>query len=378
MRLLHIHSGNLYGGVETLLATLGRSRELAPLEHEAALCSEGRLTQELCVAGVAVYPLGVTRVRNPLTVRRARERLRELLDRRRFDAVACHSAWAMALFGGVIKAACAPLIFWVHGATNGRHWLERWASGTLPDLLLCNSAYTASTIVGLYPRTPREILYLPVTPSPPLDAAARRTIREEFGTPHDALVIAQASRLEQTKGHLVLIEALALLTDLAGWQCWIIGGPQRRGELKYFARLKTRTAELGIAERVRFCGEQSQARRLLAAADIYCQPHTAAEGFGLAFAEAMNAGLPVISTGLGGVAELTGESCGIGVPPNDPGAVATALRALIADPERCARLGRSGAERVRCLCDPRAQILRLAELVATLRGDRAAPAWESL
>ncbi|HLW71091.1 MAG TPA: glycosyltransferase [Candidatus Binataceae bacterium] len=378
MRLLHVHSGNLYGGVETLLTTLARHRKLAPLEHEAALCFESRLAQELCAVGVAIYMLGAARVRNPLTLRRARERLRELLARRRFDAVACHSAWATALFAGVVKAARLPLIFWVHGAATGRHWLDRWASVTQPDLLLCNSAFTASTMTALYPRAPREVLYLPVAPAPPLDVLARSAIREQFGAPDDAIVIAQASRLEETKGHLVLIEALALLANLAGWRCWIIGGPQRPGELKYFARLKARTTELGIAQRVTFCGEQPQAARLLAAADIYCQPHSAAEGFGLAFAEAMSAGLPVISTGLGGVAELIDESCAITVPPNDFAAVATALRALIDDPWRRNRLGASGAQRARLLCDPRAQMVRLAAIVAALSGASAASARVSL
>jgi glycosyltransferase involved in cell wall biosynthesis len=366
VRLLHVHSGNLYGGVETLLATIGRSRGLATLEHEAALCFAGRIARELCAEGVVVHSLGAVRVRNPLTIRRSRGRLRDLLARRGFDAVACHSAWALVLFGGVVKAAGVPLICWIHGAVHGRHWLERWARGTVPDLALCNSAYTASTIAPLYPRTPRETLYLPVAPALPLDAVARGAIREELATPNEAIVIALASRLEEVKGHLVLIEALALLSSLANWRCWIIGGPQRRIELDYFARLKALAAARGIADRVTFCGERPAAARMLAAADIYCQPNTAAEGFGLAFAEAMGAGLPVVTTGLGGVAELIDESCGIRVAPNDPHAVAAALRKLITDPKRRVRLGQHGMARARQLCDPRSQMGRLAGIVARL------------
>jgi len=80
MRLLHIHSGNLYGGVETLLTTLARNRDLFPeLESHFALCFEGRLTDELQLAGAAVHPLAAARISQPLTVMRARRMLKELL-----------------------------------------------------------------------------------------------------------------------------------------------------------------------------------------------------------------------------------------------------------------------------------------------------------
>ena len=52
MRILHLYSGNLYGGIETFLRTLARVQRLSPeLEHEFALCFEGRLSQELREAG---------------------------------------------------------------------------------------------------------------------------------------------------------------------------------------------------------------------------------------------------------------------------------------------------------------------------------------
>ena len=48
VRILHLHSGNLYGGVETLLVTLANLRRLCPtMEPHFALCYEGRLSDEL-------------------------------------------------------------------------------------------------------------------------------------------------------------------------------------------------------------------------------------------------------------------------------------------------------------------------------------------
>lgn len=72
MRVLHINAGNMFGGVETLLTTLARSRALTPdVESEFALCFTGRLSSELAAAGVPVHMLGEVRVRYPLTLMRA-------------------------------------------------------------------------------------------------------------------------------------------------------------------------------------------------------------------------------------------------------------------------------------------------------------------
>src|SRR2546427_11688931 len=75
MRVLHVSSGNLYGGIETLLLTLARHRNLCPgLEQHFALCFEGRLSEELAAVGARVHLLGNVRVRKPLSVWRSRDR----------------------------------------------------------------------------------------------------------------------------------------------------------------------------------------------------------------------------------------------------------------------------------------------------------------
>ena len=368
MRLLHVHSGNLYGGVETLLATLVRFRNIGPLEHEFGLCFDGRIAAELRVEGVTVHRLGEVRVRHPLTVLRARARLRRLIRREPFDGVMCHSAWTMAVFGNVVKSFSLPLIFWLHGPTTGRHWLERWARRVSPDLVLCNSPGTAATLPTLYTDVPYEVLNLPVAVDAlPLDSDERHTIREELGTPDRAVVIAHAGRFEPWKGHRVLLEALALIEDAPDWRCWIISGAQRPVEHQYLEQLRALARRSGIADRVIFCGERSDVARMLAAADIYCQPNTEAEGFGIALVEAMGAGLPVVTSGNGGIAEVIDESCGIRVARNDPRAVANALDLLLGDPVRRAQMGRAGISRATDLCDPHRQIARLASILAGLR-----------
>ena len=76
MRVLHVHSGNLYGGVETFLLSLARFRALAPsMEMSVALTSDDRIAADLRNAGVPVTILGDARISRPLTVARARRAL---------------------------------------------------------------------------------------------------------------------------------------------------------------------------------------------------------------------------------------------------------------------------------------------------------------
>ena len=73
MRVLHVSTGNLYGGIDTLLLTLARHRNLCPgLEQHFALCFEGRLSEELATVGARVHLLGNMRVRKPLSVWRSK------------------------------------------------------------------------------------------------------------------------------------------------------------------------------------------------------------------------------------------------------------------------------------------------------------------
>jgi glycosyltransferase involved in cell wall biosynthesis len=371
MRLLHVHSGNLYGGVETMLSTIARRGRTEPLEHEFALCFEGRLAMDLGACDASLHWLGAAQTRRPLSILRARRRLRDLLRERRYDAAVCHMPWAQALFARTVRASGCPQIFWMHDVATGRHWLEKWARRTRPDLVLCNSDYTAATLPRLYPQAPHELLRYPVAlTAAPRDPARRTALRRHFATPEDAIVIVQASRIQPWKGHLVHLAALGRLRAAPRWVCWIVGGAQQRLDAQHLAVLKARAEELGIADRVRFCGERTDVPELLGAADIYCQPNLGAEPFGIVFIEALAAGLPIVTAELGGAAEIVDSTCGLSVSPNDPDQLAAALRQLIEDAPLRARLGQAGPARAATLCDPRARLAQLSTIIARLAGER--------
>ena len=335
-----------------MLLSLARFRTLAPaMKMSVALTSEGRVAADLRAAGVPVDVLGETRISRPLTVWRARRTLGGLIQSKRPDLVVCHQAWPLAVFGSVAKRHSIPLVLWMHMASS-RHWLDRLAWHVGPTTIVCNSKFTASTLPKSDARI--EVVYTPV------DASGERA--ERAGSNGDAVIV-QVSRMERLKGHTVLLDALGRLRNRAGWSCRLAGGAQRPHEAQYMDSLRARAASLGIADRVEFLGDRSDIPRLLSDAHIYCQPNIEPDAFGLSIIEAMAAGLPVVTSALGGAKEIVDETCGVLVTPRDPAALASALSALLDDRPRRERLGANGPARARALCDPSVQMPRIADVL---------------
>jgi glycosyltransferase involved in cell wall biosynthesis len=225
---------------------------------------------------------------------------------------------------------------------------------------LANSHFTRASIPLLFPRVPTDVVYLPVQrPDIGDRAAVRRAVRQELGTHDDATVILTSCRIEDLKGHRLLISALTQLREVPDWVCWIAGGAQRRQERALQAELVAACRGDGIFERVQFLGQRADIPRLLAAADVHCQPNTGPDSFGIAFVEALYAELPVVTTAMGGALEIVDKTCGVLVPPNDPVALANELHEIIRDARCRDRLGRAGPARAAALCDPVRQIATL-------------------
>jgi len=368
-RVLHLTSGNLYGGIERLLSTLARLKHLAPeMEPEFGLCFQAQMWNELAQIGVPHYDLSPVRVSRFWTVWRARRNLKRLLQTHTFDVVVTHGCWPHALFAPVVRAAKLRLVNWVHDAPKGKHWSERWASLTPPDAIIVNSQYTASSVATVFPNVPHEVVYIPVESNVLPDRTAVRTrLRAELNTSPESVVILMASRMEAWKGGAVLLQALAKLATVPGWVAWIAGGPQRPAEHEFYESLQQIAQTSGIADRVRFLGHRSDVPGLMASADLYCQPNTGAEPFGLAFIEALASGLPVVTSDFGGGREIVDASCGILVPPGDVNAVANGLSGLIANAERRHQLGEAAPRRASALCSPSLQLPAIHRAIVSLR-----------
>jgi glycosyltransferase involved in cell wall biosynthesis len=358
----------MYGGVETFLTTLAREASSVPeMSSEFAVCFEGRFSRELTALGRTPHLLNPVRLSRPHTLLRARQGLKSVLNRAVFDVVVCHQPWPYVAFGSVARRAGLPVVLWVHMATEGKHWLERLARRTKPDLAICNSRFSAARAAEWLSGAPIELVYCPVSlPDHAALLTQRNLIRRTHGTAVDDVVIVHASRLDPIKGHRVLLAALARLREMIGWTCWIVGGPTRDSEADYLRALQAFALEQGITDRVRFLGERTDVAAIFRAANVFCQPNTSPEAFGLSLVEALHAGLPVVTTGIGGACEIVDSSCGMLLPPADPQALSGALRTLIVDRDLRARLGAAARRRPGALCDAPRQMRRIHDVLSSV------------
>jgi glycosyltransferase involved in cell wall biosynthesis len=145
------------------------------------------------------------------------------------------------------------------------------------------------------------------------------------------VVVGAAGRLVPEKGMDVLLAATRQLSDSGVPVAVRIAGSGPEAE-----RLRTRSAGLPVM----FDGEVSDMQRWLEGLDVFCLP-SRNEGLPLALLEAMMRGLPAVATDVGQVRTALGEGLRV-VAPDDPAALATSLRELLADPVARATLGARG------------------------------------
>jgi glycosyltransferase involved in cell wall biosynthesis len=132
------------------------------------------------------------------------------------------------------------------------------------------------------------------------------------------------------KGYDVLIAALAQMPDLP-WRLTVVGDRSRAPATA--ARLAADIAAAKLDGRVTFTGAVSaeQLTDHYAAADLFVLP-SRHEGYGMAFAEAIAHGVPVVGTRAGAIPDTVPEGTGILVPPDDVATLTAALRTLIGEP----------------------------------------------
>jgi glycosyltransferase involved in cell wall biosynthesis len=142
------------------------------------------------------------------------------------------------------------------------------------------------------------------------------------------------------KGLVPLLEALAKVRTERHAELVVIGKPREGSSLP--ATLK----RLGVEDAVTFVSGVSDERivELYAEAEVAVVP-SLYEGFSLPAVEAMASGVPLLATTGGALPEVVADAART-VPPNDPGALASALIELLDDPAERARLGAAGRERV--------------------------------
>ena len=155
----------------------------------------------------------------------------------------------------------------------------------------------------------------------------------------DVPVILTVGSVKPRKNQTTLARALGRIADL-GWRWRIVGSLD--ADPAYVQELRATLASEGLVDRTELVGEIEEA----ALADAYDRADLFAlasrlEGYGMAYAEALARGLPVVAGAGEAAAGLISGAAGELVPPEDPATIAAALRTLLTDADALARAARA-------------------------------------
>ena len=221
--------------------------------------------------------------------------------------------------------------------------------------VVVTSARTARDVAAMGVAPARIAVVEPGTERPPAPPGPRR--------PGPVRLLCVAT-LTPRKGHALLLQALAELAGLAlpAWELHAVGSPTR--DPATAAALVAQARVSALAGRVHWHGEVDEAtlQAHYAAADLLVLP-SLHEGYGMVVAEALAAGVPVLASSAGALAQTLPEAAGWQVPPGDVPALRAALARCIAEPALRARLAAGAAAAGRQLPGWPAQAARLADLL---------------
>jgi glycosyltransferase involved in cell wall biosynthesis len=214
---------------------------------------------------------------------------------------------------------------------------ERRALTTARGVIV-TSAATARELTRYGVAAERAHVVTPGTDPAPLAAGS------DVASAHRGLAFLCVATLVPRKGHAVLIEALSGLQDRA-WTLHCVGSTTRDSGTA--SALRATIAELGLGDRVQLHGEVTAGvlQSMYRQADVVVLP-SYYEGYGMALAEALAHGLPVVSTAVGALPDTVPREAGVLVPPGDAVALRAALAALLDESAFRARLA-AGARAAR-------------------------------
>jgi glycosyltransferase involved in cell wall biosynthesis len=322
-------------GAEREVALLATRLDRARFDVRVlALTRGGPLEANLRAAGVPVDVLGKRWKLSPAAVLGLAHRLR----RARPDIVHTHLFTANAYGRVAALLAGAPAVVATEHATDPgkRRWHEAIdrALARRSAAVVCVS----EAVRAAYARRGIPAAKLRVIPNG-VDAEAIARAAEGLAPAPD--LVATASRLDPAKDVPTLVRAIAILRARgAAARLAIAGeGPAR-------AAIEAEIARAGLGDAVRLLGFRPDVPRVIAGASVFATA-SRTEGFGLAAAEAMAVGRPVVASRVEGLAEVVEDGrTGLLVPSGNAEAFALAIGALLADPARARAMGEAGRARV--------------------------------
>lgn len=329
MKVLHLLAPGPFGGLEQVVVSLTEAHARSGhVIHIGLTLDSGGTVPDIfdraAEAGARVHEFRA----GARAYARERRWVAGLCHELRPDVVHTHGYRADVVGASVARHLGVTTVTTVHGFTGGGfknrlyERLQRRAFRRFDSVV----AVSAQEF-GVLERAgvPASRLRLIRNGTPPLDRLeGRLEARHFFGLDSDVAHIGWVGRFSHEKGPDTFVEALSQLLDLS-WRASVVGGGGREAEIR---RLIAGNA---LGERVRLMGVVPNISRMFKGFDLLVLS-SRTEGIPLVLLEAMRAGVPVVATRVGGIPEVVGDEEAILVAPDDPTAMAGAIRCSLEDP----------------------------------------------
>lgn len=331
------------GGAESLVTPFvrGFNRD----RYEVFVCCLTTIGENVSARDLDVVNLGARNLRD---IRAFRRLLRYIRDNR-IDLIHAHLAYAATWAALASRITGVPSVATLHVAPPNRgagrirdrlmrFALRRWSSAVIAVSDALRRQYGDDRFVVAHNG-------IDVDRFAGSRAESRERIAHEFGIPRDAKIVTTVSVLREGKGVEVLLRAFEQIDDA---YLFIIGDGPKREEWQALAG----------SDRIRWAGFRRDVDALLPGCDLFVLA-SFEDAFPTVLLEAMAAGLPVVASRVGGIPEITDE---VLIPPGDAGALANAMRELLADDDRRRAIGDAARARARERFSTAAWIARLEKI----------------
>jgi glycosyltransferase involved in cell wall biosynthesis len=301
-------------GIEVLLATHG-----------------GASAHTLGQAGVEILKSRLS-PSSPWNLLIASAQLARIVRRRGISIIHSHHRFGTLVGRLVAGLTGVPLLVTVHEFRHSHRRLGRALAG---DVTIVPSHALARHLQSHYRFDPDTIVVIPN--AIPVEAGEPAGQRARRGQSSRALAVGYLGRLSVEKGVRYFVESIPLAArQCPGTRYLVFGQGPQESELRELAK------RLNLGESILSFRGWCAPQEAMEEVDLLVIP-SLVEAFGYAALEAMRASLPVVATSVGGLPEIVADhESGLLVPPGDPAAIASAVCALLNDPDMCLRFGRRG------------------------------------
>jgi glycosyltransferase involved in cell wall biosynthesis len=258
------------------------------------------------------------------------------------NSIKRHSDWMLAsIIAGV------PCIAHERGINRHFSWGERQLGQRMKMIIPMSKSIMDFMVKGGVSPDNIRVLYDGLDPNRVRPQRSPEMLRKEFGVGPDQPVIGIVGNVREWKGQETVVRALIdVLKARPDAVCFFVGATTP-WDKPYRAKLDDIIARAGIGANVRFTEYQSDPASFVNMMSIVMHASIEPEPFGMVVLEAMAQRKPIVGSRAGGVVEMVVEGkTGYTFPPGDHAELARRLIELLNDPERAARMGEAGYQRL--------------------------------